>query len=95
MDLLGKSKQEAYDEEMRLLLPLLESQRIQAVCEYAQATERAEWTLRYAGPRLDLSRTHDDLALSVLKGMTESLEYRWQEADPLPNRLTVAVKSIE
>jgi len=31
----------------------------------------------------------------VLKGMTESLEYSWQEADPLPNRLTVAVKSIE
>ena len=95
MDLLGKSKQEAYDEEMRPLLPLLENPRIRAVCEYAQATERAEWTLRYAGPRLDLSRTHDDLALSVLKGMTESLEYSWQEADPLPNWLTVAVKSIE
>ena len=80
---------------MRLLLPLLEKPRVQAVCEYAEATERAEWTLRYAGPRQGVSQAHDELARSVLKGMTESVEYSWQEDEQLPNRLSIVMKSMQ
>lgn len=84
----------AFEEIMRLILPVMENPVIQAVCEYAEATGRAEWTLRYAGPRLDVSQTSDELALSVLNGMTDHMEYSWHEAEKLPNLLSVTIKSL-
>ena len=92
---LANRVQLAFEETMRLLLPLLEKPQVQAVCEYAEAAERAEWTLRYAGPRQGVSQAHDELARSVLKGMTESVEYSWQEDEQLPNRLSIVMKSMQ
>ena len=79
---------------MQLLVPMLESPHIQAVCEYAEATETAEWTIRYGGARLDITGTDDDLALAVLKGMTERMEYAWDKYDALPNRLCLRIKGV-
>ena len=73
-------------------MPALETPRVQAVCEYSETTERAEWNLRYAGARLDATTSGDDLALAVLRGMTETLEYGWQEGEALPNSLRLVIK---
>ena len=70
----------------------LERPKIQAVCEYSGATENAEWTFRYAGPRLDLTEKGDQLALSVVKGMTERMEYAWEEQSEMPNCLRLTVR---
>jgi polar amino acid transport system ATP-binding protein len=76
-----------------LLMPQIESQRIQAAVEYSETTESANWTIRYGGSRLDVTQTSDDLALSVLKGMTETIEYTWNDGTDLPNQLDLRVKS--
>ena len=76
----------------RLMMPALEAPRIQAVCEYSEAEQSAEWTFSYAGPRRDVSADGDGLALAVLKGLTESMDWDWDEAAALPNRLRVRVR---
>ena len=82
-----------FEEAMQLLVPLLENPRVQAVSEYSEATETAEWTVSYCGQRLDVTGEGDDLALSVLKGMTSSMEYQWDEGSELQNHLRLKVKS--
>ena len=81
-----------------VLMPALEAPRIQAVCEYSEESERAEWTFDYGGPRLeeelsmDGTASGDKLALSVLKGMAEEMEYAWNEGEALGNRLKMKVR---
>ena len=81
-----------FEETMRLLMPGLEEPRVEAVCEYSEQTETAEWSFRCAGLRLSLEQAEDDLSLSLLKGMTETMEHAWEEGEALPNRLTMKVK---
>jgi len=83
-----------FEETMEQLMPALQSPRVQAVCEYSEQTEQAEWTLCYGGERYDLTASGDDLALTVLRGVTDAIEYTWQEGDPLPNRLRLTVKRV-
>ena len=90
---LANRVQLVFEETMQLLVPLLESPRLQAVCEYSEAAESAEWTIGYGGPRLDLTGADDDLALALLKGMTSSLEYAFDEGQELYNRLRLVVKT--
>ena len=80
-----------FEETMQILVPLLERAHIQAVCEYSEATESAEWTIRYAGPRMDMTQSDDELAIAVLKGMAESMEYAWNEHSEPGNTLTVKI----
>ena len=77
-----------------LLMPALKSSRIQAVVEYSETTENAQWTFRYGGPGLDVKNAQDDLALSVLGGVTETLDYTWNEGEDLPNQLQMKMKTL-
>ena len=81
-----------FEETMQLLVPLLENPRVQAVCEYSEATESAEWMIGYGGPRLDLTGADDDLSLALLRGMTTSMEYAFDGGQALKNRLRLVVK---
>ena len=90
---LANRIQLAFEEATRLLAPALHDPRIQAVCEYSEQTEAAEWTMRFAGPRLDVAEADDELALSVLKGVTEDMEYAFDDQSALPNRLTLRIRS--
>ena len=81
-----------FEETAQMLTSLLESPRIQAVCEYSGATESAQWTFRYNGERLDLTQAGDELSLAVLRGMTASVEYAWEEKQELKNRLRLSIK---
>ena len=51
-----------------------------------------EWTIRYGGPRYDVTASGDGLALAVLTGMTEKEEYAFEEGQELKNRLHLIVK---
>ena len=83
----------AFEETAQMLVSLIDCPRIQAVCEYSEAAQSAEWTVRYAGPRLDLASEGDELSMAVLKGMTETMEYTWNENEELPNCLRLALKN--
>ena len=77
-----------------MLIPRLKNPCIQAVCEYSEATEMAEWTIRYNGAQLDVTSASDqNLSLAVLKGMTEEITYTWLETDQLPNQLKLTLRS--
>jgi len=81
-----------FEEAAQLLVPALDKPRIQAVCEYSEATERAEWLFRYGGGRMDITKSGDALGLSVLGGMTEAMDYAWEEGAELSNQLRLKVK---
>lgn len=89
---LANRLQLVFEETMQLMVPVLENPRLQAVCEYSEQTEGSEWTIRYAGPRYDMTASNDTLALMVLKGMTEGIDYEWNDGAELPNQLLVKVK---
>jgi len=89
---LAAHTQLVFEEATQLLLPLLQTPRLQAVCEYSEETEAAIWTMRYPGPRLDVTEGRDDLSLAVLKGMTEKLEYAFDTQSELSNCLTLYVR---
>ena len=84
----------AFEEAAQLLVSRLGSPRIQAVCEYSEATENVEWTFSYGGERMDVADTGDDLALAVLKGITEGIQYEWNEGAELPNQLKMNVQHV-
>ena len=85
----------AFEEAVQqLLMPALSEPMLRAACEYSEATETAEWVIRYAGPRLDVISAGDDLASRVLRGMTEAVEYTWDEGAELPNALHLKVRHV-
>ena len=81
-----------FEESTHLLLPLLDIPRIQAACEYSEQTLAAEWTFRYSGHKMNLTSSDDALELTVLKGLSESIEFVRKESDPLPNSLSIKIK---
>ncbi len=81
----------AFEETMQILMSILENPRVQAVCEYSEATECAEWTISYGGKRVDATDAGDELALSLLNGITEEREYTWNEKAELPNKLRLKI----
>ena len=90
---LANRVQLAFEETAQMLVPTLEDPRVQAVCEYSEQTEGTEWTISYAGPRNDVTAAGDGLALAVLQGTTQNMEYTWDENAELPNRLRLRLKS--
>ncbi len=81
----------AFEESTQMLTSLLENPRIRAVCEYSEATESAEWIINYGGERLDITDDGDELALTLLKGMTTSMEYTYLEETELKNRIRLVI----
>ncbi|MBQ9009509.1 MAG: amino acid ABC transporter ATP-binding protein [Clostridia bacterium] len=77
-----------YEEMVHVLLvPLLENPRIQAMVEYSEADQSAQWTIRYAGPRMDVTKKYDQLTNRVLEGMTEEIQYTYDESAEWPNQV--------
>ena len=80
-----------FEEAMQLLVPNLKKPVIHAVMEYSEATEEAEWLIRYGGERYDIT-VCNDLQSAVLKGVNHTIRYAWQEGAQLPNLLQMRVK---
>ena len=89
---LANHVQLTFEEVVQQMIRVLMDPRIQAVCEYSEATVAAEWRIRYGGAKLDATQTGDEMALMVLKGMTEGMQYAWTEEEALPNSLRMRVK---
>ena len=89
---LANHLQLAFEEIMRVLLPQLETPRVQAVAEYSEAAETAEWLIRYPGKPLDIPGAEDQLAISVLQGMSEIVDHTREDGAPLPNLLRLRVR---
>lgn len=90
---LTRRIQLAFEEMVQMLVPRLEEPHVHAVMEYSEGTQTAEWIMQYGGPRLDLTREGDDLAVSLLKGVSEEVEYTWNEDAPLQNRIRLRLKA--
>ena len=84
----------AFEETMGLLVPALEAPHIRSVLEYSEQTETAAWTIRYGGAPFDVTSQGDDLALTVLKGITEGIAYTWNEGDEAPNQLLLKLRHV-
>ena len=89
---LANRIQLVFEETMQLLSPALERAGIRATCEYSEATESAEWTFLYGGEQLDITQSDDDLPLTVLRGMTERIDYAWNESETPRNRISLKVR---
>ncbi|MBQ9325465.1 MAG: amino acid ABC transporter ATP-binding protein [Clostridia bacterium] len=89
---LANRIQLAFEESVQMILPRLEQPRLQAVCEYAEVSESAEWIIGYGGTRMDVTAAGDDLSLALLKGETESMDYAWQEGAAYPNQLSLKIR---
>ena len=70
-----------------MLVKALDEPRVQAVCEYSEVTESAEWTIRYGGGRLNPAEGGGKLETSLLRGITKEIRYTWTGEEPLPNQL--------
>ena len=81
-----------FEETVQMLLNRPETPCIQAVCEYSEALESAEWTISYSGERFDLTEEGDELAMAVLKGMTEKITYTWNEENELRNQIRLLIR---
>ena len=90
---LANRIQLAFEESVsRLLIPALENPRIHAVVEYSEETESADWVIRYNGPPLDVTRQGDELALTVMNGISEKAEYVRAEDQELKNELSIKIR---
>jgi polar amino acid transport system ATP-binding protein len=82
-----------FEETVELLMRSeAEFPHIEAVCEYSAKLDTAEWTFCYDGPHMNLILEGDELSVAVLKGMTEEMEYHFDEEAAKPNRLRLKVK---
>ena len=82
----------AFEEVTQLLIAELDDPYIQAACEYSEKTGIAEWTFLYNGPQFDVMTSGNDLALSVLKGVTEHVAYKRLEENEYPNQLKLTIR---
>ena len=82
-----------FEETNGLLLPLLKTPHILAVCEYSEQNTGAKWIFRFPGEKMKQTIEEDDIGLRVLKGMVEHFEYDWDENDPMQNTLCFKVRS--
>ena len=89
---LANRIQLTFEETMQLLIPKLEHPDVRAVCEYSELGEQAEWAISYGGQRFDLTQSEDEMAMTVLRGMTAAIEYRWIEENERQNQLHMKLK---
>ena len=80
----------AFEETVQqMLIPMMEKPDILVCIEYSPEEERAVFTVRYGGGKTDLTLQEDNLALAVLKGMAENVQYTYHPEDALKNEITM------
>ena len=89
---LANHIQLVFEEAMRVLLSAMAHPVVQAAVEYSAISETAEWLFRYEGAPYDITAAEDQLALAVLRGMTDGIEYACCEGEALPQLLKMKVR---
>ena len=73
------------------LIPKMENPDILVTFEYSEETEKAAFTVRYDGEKLNITAEGDPLTLSVLKGMAENIQYAYHPEEDRKNEVTMMV----
>ena len=81
-----------FEEATQLLIPYSRTPLVKSVCEYSEESGVAKWTFEYSGERTDLTKSDDNLSVSVLKGLAENLTYECLEDENLPNRINIEIR---
>ena len=80
----------AFEETVQqLLTPIMTKPDILVCIEYSQEEEKAVFTVRYGGEKTDLTAQEETLALAVLRGMAESMQYAYHPEDDRKNEITM------
>lgn len=75
-----------------MLLPRLEAPLIHMVTEYS-TDDTALVNITYNGSRFDIHNTTDDIALTIVTGLTARLDYTYDETNAeMPNHLRIELK---
>ena len=90
---LASRIQLALEEAVQTLLPGMSIPRMQASCEYSEASESASWTIEYSGPELSPGAERNELAYQVLQGITGEMHHTYDVGAEYPNRLTLTLKT--
>lgn len=77
----------------QLLVSNLEQPDVQVIVEYAEESETTSFSVRYGGDRFDPATSGDKLALSLLKGIAEQIDYTWNPAEGLGNQIALFILS--
>ncbi len=74
----------------QLLIPSLEDPDILVTIEYSEEREKAIFTVLYGGEKVDITAGADELAITVLKGVAESIEYSYHPEEDLANKVVMS-----
>ena len=83
-----------FEELTQLLVSQIREPQIIAECEYSETDENAQWTFSYSGPQINVMGSDDELGTMVLKGMCESIDYKYNKFTELPNQLSLKIRNI-
>ena len=83
-----------FEELTQLLVSQIREPQIIAECEYSETDENAQWTFSYSGPQINVMGSDDELGTMVLKGMCESIDYKYNKITELPNQLSLKIRNI-
>ena len=83
-----------FEELTQLLVSQIREPQIIAECEYSETDENAQWTFSYSGPQMNVMGSDDELGTMVLKGMCESIDYKYNKITELPNQLSLKIRNI-
>ena len=76
---------------LQIILPELAKPRISILIEYAKAGESIDFSIKYNGRKFDIRDTPNDLALSIVKGRSSRLEYKFHPDDEFANEVLLEV----
>ena len=76
----------------QILLPQMPKPQIRVTVEYASLEERTDLTLTYGGERFDPRETENELSLSVLNGVVDSLSYHYDPQEEKANCVNLRIK---
>ena len=88
---IAKHIQLSFEEMSQLIISQSKNPQIQAICEYYQEQENANWIISYSGPSNNIMENNEELGLKVLKGITEEISYVYNRDTELPNQLILRV----
>ena len=83
-----------FEELTQLLVFRIKEPQIIAECEYSETDEDAKWTFSYSGQEMNIMGSDDELGTMVLKGMCESIDYKYNKITELPNQLSLKIRNI-
>ena len=77
---------------LQILLPHMPEPQIHVTVEYASLEERTDLTLNYGGERFDPQESDNELSLSVLNSVVDSISYHYDPQEEKPNYVNLRIK---